>query len=68
MARKPELGGHFLRPSAINKIEVMTISSRVDLVTQKRKAVGSQMHPDLMRTAGLRPGVQHGKPPVLRKA
>jgi putative ABC transport system ATP-binding protein len=68
MAREPELGGHFLRPSAINEIQVMTVSSRIDLVTQKREAGGSQMDPDLMRAAGLRPGTQHGKPPILRKA
>jgi ABC-type lipoprotein export system ATPase subunit len=68
MAREPELGSHFLRPAAINEIQVMTVSSRIDLVTQKREAGGSQMDPDLMRTAGLRPGTQHGKPPILRKA
>ena len=67
MAREPEFGRHFLRPSAINEIQVMTVSSRVNLVTQKREASGSQMHPDLMRAAGLRPGTHHGKPAILRK-
>ena len=68
MTRKPELGSHLLRPSLINEIQVMTASSRINLVTHQREAGRSQMHPDLMRAARLRPRAQHGKPAILRKA
>ena len=68
MARKPELGSHFFRPSSIYEIQVMTASPPIDLVTQKREAGRSQMHPNLMRAASFRPGTQHGEPAIVRKA
>jgi hypothetical protein len=66
MSRKPEFGGHFLRPAVINEIQIMTASSRIDLVSQYWKADGCQMHPDLMRATRLRPGLQHGKGAIPR--
>ena len=64
---KPKLGGHFLSPPAIDELQVMMVSSRVDLIAEDREAGAGQVHTDLMSAARLRPRLQNGKPASLRE-